>query len=168
MGKSPGEGHDNPLQYSCLENPIHRGAWWAIIHAGHKESDTTEWLFDMKFPTEVHEGWDWLVRQVQNTILCLGLQSMGSQRLSTHTYTHIKTNIAMRPVLWFGEGFNWYTLSTAHLLTVLSWNWEISFPLDYNESESHSAVSHALQPHGLHSSWHSPGQNTGVGSLSLL
>ena len=31
-GRSPGEGNDNPLQYSCLENPIDRGAWWAIVH----------------------------------------------------------------------------------------------------------------------------------------
>ena len=29
---SPGEGHDNPLQYSCLENPMDRGAWWATVH----------------------------------------------------------------------------------------------------------------------------------------
>ena len=35
-------------------------------------------------------------------------------------------------------------------------------------SESHSVVSDSLQPHGLHSPWNSPGQNTGVGSLSLL
>ena len=31
-GRSPGEGNDNPLQYSCLENPVDRGAWWAIVH----------------------------------------------------------------------------------------------------------------------------------------
>ena len=31
-GKSPGEGHGNPLQYSCLENPMDRGAWWATAH----------------------------------------------------------------------------------------------------------------------------------------
>ena len=36
------------------------------------------------------------------------------------------------------------------------------------ESVSHSVVSNALQPHGLYSSWNSPGQNTGVGSCSLL
>ena len=36
------------------------------------------------------------------------------------------------------------------------------------ESESHSVVSDSLQPHGLYSPWNSPGQNTGVGSLSLL
>ena len=29
---SPGEGNDNPLQYSCLENPMDGGAWWATVH----------------------------------------------------------------------------------------------------------------------------------------
>ena len=29
---SPGEGHGNPLQYSCLGNPMDRGAWWATVH----------------------------------------------------------------------------------------------------------------------------------------
>ena len=32
LGRSPGEGNSNPLQYSCLENPMDRGAWWATIH----------------------------------------------------------------------------------------------------------------------------------------
>ena len=32
LGRSPGEGHGNPLQYSCLENPMDRGAWWATVH----------------------------------------------------------------------------------------------------------------------------------------
>ena len=31
-GRSPGGGHDNPLQCSCLENPMDRGAWWATVH----------------------------------------------------------------------------------------------------------------------------------------
>ena len=35
------EGNGNPLQYSCLENPINRGVWWAGVH-GIAESDTTE------------------------------------------------------------------------------------------------------------------------------
>ena len=32
-GRSHGEGNGNPLQYSCLENPMDRGAWWAIVHS---------------------------------------------------------------------------------------------------------------------------------------
>ena len=39
----PGEQNGNPLQYSCLENFIDRGAWWATVH-GVEESDTTQWL----------------------------------------------------------------------------------------------------------------------------
>ena len=31
-GRSLGEGNDNPLQYSCLENPTDKGAWWATVH----------------------------------------------------------------------------------------------------------------------------------------
>ena len=31
LGRSPRGGHNNPLQYSCLENPVDRGAWWAIV-----------------------------------------------------------------------------------------------------------------------------------------
>ena len=33
QGRSPGEGNDNPLQYSCLGNPMDRGTWPAIVHA---------------------------------------------------------------------------------------------------------------------------------------
>ena len=32
LGRSPGDGNGNPLQYSCLENLIDRGAWWAVVH----------------------------------------------------------------------------------------------------------------------------------------
>ena len=39
-----GEGNGNLFQYSCLENPMDRGACWATVHGGHKESDTTESL----------------------------------------------------------------------------------------------------------------------------
>ena len=40
-GRSPGEGNCNPLQYSCLGNPMDRGAWKATVHGVAKESDTT-------------------------------------------------------------------------------------------------------------------------------
>ena len=35
-GRSPGGGHDNPHQYSCWENPMDRGAWWAMAHGVSK------------------------------------------------------------------------------------------------------------------------------------
>ena len=40
-GSSLGEGNDNPLQYSCLENPMYRGAWQATVHGVTKELDMT-------------------------------------------------------------------------------------------------------------------------------
>ena len=41
LGRPPGGGNGNPLQCSCLENPMGRGAWWATVH-GVTESDKTE------------------------------------------------------------------------------------------------------------------------------
>ena len=40
--RSPGGGNVNPLQHSCLENPMDRGAGWVIVHGVAKELDTTE------------------------------------------------------------------------------------------------------------------------------
>jgi len=36
FGRSPGRGHGNPLQYTCLENPIYRGAWQATVHRSQR------------------------------------------------------------------------------------------------------------------------------------
>ena len=44
-GRSPEGGHGNPLQYSCLENPVDRGARQATVHRGCKESDMTEAIY---------------------------------------------------------------------------------------------------------------------------
>ena len=49
LGIYPGEGSDNLLQYSCLENSMDRGTWPAIVHGSHKELDTTERL-TVSFP----------------------------------------------------------------------------------------------------------------------
>ena len=42
LGRSPGGGHGNPLQYPCLENPMDRGAWRTIVPVVEEESDITE------------------------------------------------------------------------------------------------------------------------------
>ena len=41
LGRSPGGGHGNPLQYSCMGNPMDRGAWQARVHGVAKELDAT-------------------------------------------------------------------------------------------------------------------------------
>ena len=45
LGRSPAAGNGNLLQYSCLENSMDRGAWWATVHGGHKQLGTTEHNF---------------------------------------------------------------------------------------------------------------------------
>ena len=48
-GRSPEGGHGNPLQYSCLENPMDRGAWWATVHRV-----TKNWTRLKQLSTRVH------------------------------------------------------------------------------------------------------------------
>ena len=45
LGRSSGEGNGYPLQYSCLENPVDRGAWQAIVHGGHRVRH--DWVTDI-------------------------------------------------------------------------------------------------------------------------
>ena len=48
-GRAPGEGSGNPLQYSCLDNSMDRGAWWTTVRGVTKESDMTEQLNNNKY-----------------------------------------------------------------------------------------------------------------------
>ena len=59
-GRSPGGGHSKLLQYSCLENPMDRGAWWTMAHRITKSRTQLKWLssYDIQFhhPTKTHPG----------------------------------------------------------------------------------------------------------------
>ena len=55
-GRSPGEGHINPLQYSFLEKSMDRGAWWTPVHRIIKDPDRTEQLtLRLRYSTHRHE-----------------------------------------------------------------------------------------------------------------
>ena len=57
-GRSPGEGNVSPLQYSCLENPMDRGAWWATVHGVAKSrtrlSDFTFFHYSYYYSNKEH------------------------------------------------------------------------------------------------------------------
>jgi len=87
-----GEGNDNPLQYSCMENPMDRGAWWATVH-GVPKSQT--WLSDF---TSLHfialhlEPWQLQSLTPPGSAL-LALPGLPSAHTSTLTFCRI--------CLWF-------------------------------------------------------------------
>ena len=85
LGRCPGEGNGNPLQYSCLENPMDGGVWWAAVHGVAK---SWTWLSDFTFPFHFHAlekemaphssvlSW-----RIPGTGESGGLPSMGSHRV---------------------------------------------------------------------------------------
>ena len=63
-GRSPGEGHGNPLQYSCLENPMDRGAW--RVHTVHRAAKSCTWWSDLAHQVHGFQIYmHWLVQLVQ-------------------------------------------------------------------------------------------------------
>ena len=52
-GRSPGEGNGNPLQYSCLENSMDRGAWWATVHGVAKSrTGLSDFISQVMLPSQ--------------------------------------------------------------------------------------------------------------------
>ena len=75
-----GEGNGTPLQYSCLENPMNGGAWWAAVHR-IAELDTTEWLHFHVLEKEMATHSSVLAWRIPGTGDPGGLLSMGSHRV---------------------------------------------------------------------------------------
>ena len=81
LGRSPGGGHGNPLQYSCLENPMDRRAWWAAVHGVAKELDMTE---ATKHSQYIYITYSYILRSLawrlwelpKSTLSASGLQSL--------------------------------------------------------------------------------------------
>ena len=77
-GRSPGGGHGNPLQYSCLENPMERGAWWATVQG---VTETTECVHTHTLHSPRHHS-----------------QKRLSSRMHTHARTHARTHAHTLPI----------------------------------------------------------------------
>ena len=54
LGRSPRKGSGNPLQYSCLENSMDRGAWWATVHEVTKSDMTERLTLSLSFEVQVN------------------------------------------------------------------------------------------------------------------
>ena len=54
-GRSPGEGNGNPCKYSCLENPMHRRTWWAIVHGVSKSRTRQHMHFYFYYSTKSYK-----------------------------------------------------------------------------------------------------------------
>ena len=89
-GRSPGGGHGNPLQYSCLEDPTDRGAWWATVH-GVTQSRTwlSDWIApDCLFP--VSFCWHvWLQASALSSVLSPFLLKIGN---SLFSFLYVNSN----------------------------------------------------------------------------
>ena len=85
LGISPGGGHGNPLQYSCLENPMDGGAWWAAVHGVTKSrTQPTDFTFTFHFPEldkEMATHSSVLAWRIPGMGEPSGLPSMGSHRV---------------------------------------------------------------------------------------
>ena len=97
-GRSPGGGHGNPLQYSCLEKLMDRGAWWATVHRIAKSQTQLKWL---SIHTHTHwEGW--------KQVLILEDQS---NRVESHSFSKHKNNFSRK-----------YKLQTMYIYILSLWN----------------------------------------------
>ena len=66
QGEFPGEGHGNPLQYSCLENPMGRGTWWGIVQKVAKGQTQVKWL---KTHTHTHTSFNGIIQKDTSSYL---------------------------------------------------------------------------------------------------
>ena len=93
LGRSPGERNGYPLQYSCLKNPMDRGAWWATVHGvsivGHNWATglTLKWIQE-----EIQES--------QTSRLCLSGQRCGLCKMIRHCTFLIKLKMSNRYCYW--------------------------------------------------------------------
>ena len=101
-GRSPEEGSGNPLQYSCLGNPMDRGAWWTTVPWGCKQSNTTERLNS-----------NWYIYRCNN--MRAGFRHDWATSLSLFTFMHWRRKWQPTPVFLPGESQGWQSLVSCRL-----------------------------------------------------
>ena len=80
-GRSPGGGNSNPLQYSCLENSMDRGSWWATVHGvpknqtqlsnyTHTHTHTQSWVIPLIWGSLRYLGWGGILQGIAVCLIC--------------------------------------------------------------------------------------------------
>ena len=152
-GRSSGEGSGYPHQYSCLENPMDRGAWRATVHGSQGVRH------------------DWAANTQSMSTRSTKVSSLGC--CPPILFNRERKVSKIMPII---QIHLWIKVSIRQPTPMIprtdcfKCNLQKQLGLQFleSESESRSVMSDSLRPHGLYSPWNSPGQNTGVGGLSLL
>ena len=98
-----GEGNGTPLQYSCLENPMDGGAWWAAVHwVARSQTRLSKFTFTFHFHAlekEMAAHFSVLAWRIPGTGEPGGLPSMGSHRVG-HDWSNLAAAAAAEPLYW--------------------------------------------------------------------
>ena len=151
-----GEGNGSPLQYSCLENPMDRGTWWAAVH-GVAKSQTR--LSDFTFTFHFHA----LEKEMatHSSVLAWRIPGMGEPgwllSMGSHRAGYNRSDLAAaavwRKVVWLRKCKNYFDMKMKVAQSCLTLN---------------CFQPHALEPTRLLCPWNAPAKNTGVGCHFLL
>ena len=112
LGRSPGGGHGNSFQYSYLENPMDRGAWWATVH-----KVTKSWTWLKQFSMHAHRAWASSVHSLLN------ISKLNDTTTGTMTVPRSTINTKKWSVAQFLEIPNLFSHATGQ-----NSSWAISIP----------------------------------------
>ena len=93
MGRSPGEGNGNPLQYSCHNNPMDRGAWQATVHGVAKSPVRQDWVTEQA--CTVSQQRETQILSAGRTLICHRLKS--PQANIHHQWAHNQQSLNTEP-----------------------------------------------------------------------
>ena len=142
-GRSPEEGHGNPLQYSCLENPMDRGAWEATVHGITKSRIQRKWLSTHMCTLHSIRSWftfTWRYKWMRLFQSCQSHECSffnlmrSSDHISQHSFSSVSLHSMFIYSVWCGiAGFTLDHLFT-YVNNLLKYISKCSFGFSYHSS----------------------------------